>query len=69
MPQGTKKFHNQSTHTYTWFVLVSEHLSKKFAKISAARERDQGSDARVVPIGNERYGVYVHRNPRRKEYY
>jgi len=68
MPQGTKKFHNQTTHTYTWFVLVSEHISKDGARFRAVKERNSGNDARVVPVGKGNYAVYVHRSKKRKEY-
>jgi len=68
MPQGAKKFHNQATHSYTWFILASEHISKKGAKFRADQERNKGNNARVVPVGKDSYAVYVHRSKKRKEY-
>ena len=68
MPKIAKKFHNQAKHTYTWFLLGSEHISKKGAKDRAIHERMLGNDARVVSVGKESYAVYIRRNKNRKEY-
>ena len=68
MSKQTKKFHNQSTHSYTWFILASEHLTKEGAKKRAVRERNDGNDARVVSTGKDKFAVYIHRNLKRETY-